>query len=197
MWKSALKPIYIAFGIGSFSSCSEFSVYGNAMSLLYGDDFNGKTDLLYDCVFYGLFRDCTELWHAANLVLPALNLTYACYRYMFSGCASLLSTPELPALYLADSCYYGMFSNCNQNLRATPELPALYLAEHCYYEMFDGCSKLNHITMLATDISAYGCLANWVDGVSSTGTFVKHPDMESLEAGVSGIPEGWTVEDWQ
>lgn len=197
LWKSALKPGDFAFGIGSFSSHSDFSVYGNVMSLLYGDDFNGKTDLMYDSVFYGLFRDCAELWHASNLVLPALNLTYACYRYMFSGCASLVSTPELPALYLAQSCYYGMFSNCNQNLRATPELPATALTDSCYYEMFDGCSKLNHITMLATDISANSCLANWVDGVSSTGTFVKNPNMDSLEAGVSGIPEGWTVADWQ
>ena len=197
LWKSALKPGDFAFGIGCFSSYSDFSVYGNVMSLLYGDDFKGKTDLMYDSVFYGLFRDCTELWYAANLVLPALNLTYACYRYMFSGCASLLSTPELPATTLTDSCYYGMFSNCNQNLRATPELPATALTDSCYYEMFDGCTHLNHITMLATDISADWCLFNWVRNVSSTGTFVKHPDMDSLPAGVSGIPEGWTVEDSQ
>lgn len=197
LWKSALKPGYFAFGIGCFSSYSDFSVYGNVMSLLYGDDFNGKTDLMYDRVFYGLFSGCTELWYADNLVLPALNLTYQCYRYMFKGCASLLSTPELPATTLAQSCYYGMFSNCNQNLKTAPELPATTLAEHCYYEMFDGCIHLNNITMLATDVSADYCLSNWVRNVSSTGTFVKHPDMESLETGVSGIPEGWTVEDCQ
>lgn len=197
LWKSALKPGDFAFGIGCFSSYSDFSVYGNVMSLLYGDDFKGKTDLMYDSVFYGLFRDCTELWYADNLVLPALNLTYQCYRYMFSGCASLLTTPELPATTLAQSCYYGMFGNCNQNLRATPELPATTLAESCYYNMFCGCTHLNNITMLATDISADLCLFNWVRDVSSTGTFVKHPDMTSLPTGISGIPEGWTVEDCQ
>jgi hypothetical protein len=47
--------------------------------------------------------------------------------------------------------------------------------------------------MLATDISASNCLTNWVSGVASTGTFVKHPDMTSLPSGVSGIPSGWTV----
>jgi hypothetical protein len=36
---------------------------------------------------------------------------------------------------------------------------------------------------------------NWVQGVSSTGTFVKHPDMISLPSGTSGIPSGWTVID--
>jgi hypothetical protein len=49
--------------------------------------------------------------------------------------------------------------------------------------------------MLATDISARDCLNSWVDGVSSTGIFVKHPDMTSLPTGSSGIPNGWTVED--
>jgi hypothetical protein len=59
--------------------------------------------------------------------------------------------------------------------------------------MFYGCSNLNSIVMLATGISASNCLKNWVSGVSSTGTFVKHKDMTSLPSGNSGIPSGWTV----
>jgi hypothetical protein len=50
--------------------------------------------------------------------------------------------------------------------------------------------------MLATDVSASDCLYEWVFGVASSGTFVKHPDMTSLPSGVSGIPNGWTVEDY-
>ena len=49
--------------------------------------------------------------------------------------------------------------------------------------------------MLATNISATGCLSNWVNGVASTGTFVKNPSMTSLPTGTSGIPSGWTVVD--
>jgi hypothetical protein len=49
--------------------------------------------------------------------------------------------------------------------------------------------------MLATDISASRCLTNWVSSVSSTGTFVKSPEMTSLPTGESGIPSGWTVVD--
>ena len=49
--------------------------------------------------------------------------------------------------------------------------------------------------MLATDISASSCLANWVSGVASTGTFTKATSMTSLPTGVSGIPSGWTVVD--
>ena len=47
--------------------------------------------------------------------------------------------------------------------------------------------------MLATDISATACLTNWVNNVSSSGTFVKNHIMTTLPTGINGIPTGWTV----
>jgi hypothetical protein len=61
--------------------------------------------------------------------------------------------------------------------------------------MFYGCNKLNYIKMLATDISARYCLTKWVNGVATTGTFIKASSMTSLPSGVNGIPSGWTVEN--
>jgi hypothetical protein len=87
-----------------------------------------------------------------------------------------------------------MFSGCT-SLTTSPELHATTLADACYYRMFYGCSKLNIILMLATDISAINCLNNWVDGVASSGTFVKNSDMTSLQTGSSGIPSGWEVKN--
>ena len=37
------------------------------------------------------------------------------------------------------------------------------------------------------------CFVYWVQGVSSTGTFVKNKDATWDVTGVNGIPEGWTV----
>jgi hypothetical protein len=85
-----------------------------------------------------------------------------------------------------------MFNGCT-GLTTAPDLPATTLATSCYESMFYTCKKLNYIKMLATDISANRCLLNWVIGVSSTGTFVKNPAMNSLPTGTSGIPSGWTV----
>lgn len=65
----------------------------------------------------------------------------------------------------------------------------------CYSGMFYDCLNLNNITMLATDISAESCLNDWVKNVADTGTFIKHPDMTSLPAGINGIPSDWTVQD--
>ena len=61
--------------------------------------------------------------------------------------------------------------------------------------MFYGCTKLNHITCLAINKSAYRCTTDWVSGVSSTGTFFKHPNMNGWSTGASYIPSGWTVVD--
>ena len=166
MFKATLIP-QDSSGMGTFSSTGKFTTQGNVMSLLYGDDFIGKKDLTgKDYTFYNLFNSCTGLTNAKNLCLPATTLTNNCYSGMFNGCTSLTIAPELPATTLTNNCYSGMFN---------------------------GCTNLNYIKMLATDISATDCLYNWVIEVSSTGTFVKHPNMASLSIGTSGIPTGWTV----
>jgi hypothetical protein len=70
------------------------------------------------------------------------------------------------------------------------------LKKYCYYNMFYGCTSLNHIVCLATNISASNCTTDWVNGVASTGTFVKDHNMTSWTTGNSGIPTGWAVEDY-
>ena len=126
--------------------------------------------------------------------LPVITLTTQCYSYMFEGCTSLTTAPALPATTLADSCYAYMFNGCT-SLATAPVLPATTLADYCYQNMFRDCTSLNYIKCLATDISASNCTGSWVDGVASTGTFVKASSMTSWTTGTSGIPEGWTAQD--
>ena len=143
----------------------------------------------YGRMFYG----CTSLTQAPEL--PATNLTEFCYEAMFENCTKLTQAPSLPASTLTVGCYYHMFTGCT-SLTQAPKLPAATLADMCYYEMFYGCKQLNSITMLATDITAHDCLYYWVEGVASEGTFVKAKEMLAYW-GVSGIPFGWTVEDYE
>jgi hypothetical protein len=139
-----------------------------------------------------MFHDCTSLTTAP--ALPATTLASDCYDSMFDSCTSLTTAPELPATTLANNCYYGMFQKCT-NLTTAPVLPATKLIRWCYRIMFYDCNKLNKITMLATDISASGCLNGWVKGVASSGTFVKNASMTTLPSGGNGIPHGWTVQN--
>ena len=194
MWKGELDSDY-NYGVGHFSSTGNFSIKGNIMSILYGDNFVGEKSLENKySVFNGLFKNNTKLISADNLFLPATTLEQNCYMFMFQGCTNLTSAPELPATTLVYQCYNYMFSNCT-SLTTAPVLPATILETACYRGMFYGCTSLNHIKCLATDKTASDCTYSWLYNVSSTGTFVKNASMSSWPSGSSGIPSNWTVQN--
>lgn len=147
-----------------------------------------------------MFSGCTSLVDASKLSLSKTVLTAATlngqvsgiYYGMFQGCTNLEYPPKLPATTLSPDCYENMFINCRK-MKTAPDLKAGKLENFSYKQMFSGCTALNHIKMIATNISASSCLANWVVGVSSSGTFIKHPNT-NLNTGTSGIPSGWSVE---
>ncbi len=184
-------------GIGTFYVSKTYNVKGNIMSLLHGDDFVGKVSLSDKAgVFTRLFMPYNKsnpLIDAGNLILPATILASGCYAYMFNANNLLTTAPKLPATTLISGCYMYMFRACSSLITA-PELHATTLANYCYHEMFYYCTSLNYIKMLATDISANGCLTDWIKNVSSTGTFVKSTSAD-IPTGTSGIPEGWTVQN--
>ena len=143
----------------------------------------------YQSMFYG----CYNLTTAP--ALPATTLTENCYIGMFESCSSLTTAPALPATTMSESAYTSMFAGCT-SLTTAPELPATTLANSCYKWMFNGCTSLNYIKCLATNISASQCTTDWVLGVqTSSGTFVKNPNMSSWTTDTSGIPTNWTVQD--
>lgn len=137
--------------------------YGNVMSLIYGDDFLGKSEVPNGTFRY-LFDGWTNLMDVSNLILPGETLGQACYDKMFRGCVNIEKAPYLPAERIGDGAYSVMFS---------------------------GCTALNYIKCLATNPSNTRT-PNWVAGVSPTGTFVKKAGV-NWSTGVNGIPSGWTV----
>ena len=172
-----------------------FNVYGNIMSLVYGDNFIGQTALTGTFNFAGMFNRCYTVISAKNLVLPAMALTSSCYRAMFSHAHELTEMPDLPATTLADNCYSYAFEQTN--ITKTCVLPAEALPTSGYFAMFIMCSGLSEITCLATSTAATACTRNWVSGVAETGTFYKNPAMAGWGLNsVNGIPSGWTHSDY-
>ena len=156
------------YGYTCISAADDFSIGGNIMSLLYGDNFRGQTTIPTPtdsdggpAAFYGLFHGALKLKSINNLVLPATTLTKYCYHMMFDRCKGLTSIPSnlLPATTLTHGCYDSMFSFCT-GLTSIPStlLHSTTLASSCYNGMFSGCSGLTSIpsnllpaTTLATD----------------------------------------------
>ena len=150
------------------------------------------TSLASSC-YYGMFWGCKSLTIAP--LLPATTLANNCYEYMFAGCTSLSSAPTLPATTLANYCYAYMFQGCT-GITSAPELLASTLVSNCYNQMFNNCTNLNYVKCLATVLSndEAKCTYKWLDGVASSGTFIKASDADWSTV-TYGIPSGWTVQN--
>ena len=149
-----------------------YSVQGNAMSIYNSTGFTGITEF-EDSSHHikELFRNCTGLTTAENLILPVTSLTIGCYESMFEGCTSLTTAPELPALEAVATCYQRMFS---------------------------GCTSLNYIKCMLEDPQSSvsnSAFFQWVDSVASTGTFVKNVNATWSQGGSSqdDVPANWTI----
>jgi len=163
-------------------------VEGNAMTLL---DWETPPTKMPSRGFKNLFIGAAALRNVSSEFLPATILDTQCYYCMFNGCTNLKTPPELPAKTVGTSCYEGMFMDCTSLIKA-PYLPAKILrgVNYCYRYMFRGCSNLNEIHCDAENI-VVTVLANWVEGVASTGDFYGK-EIANWTDGVSGIPSGWT-----
>ncbi len=144
------------------------SLKGNVMSLIGGDNFSSLTAIPCDYCFYGLFcpnppskfsttgtyhstSSSTCLYHAKDMVLPAMELKPYCYAYMFAYNTGLYDSPVLPALVMQPYCYAHMFEYCMNNFCSQtaynsgtrlPNLPSQQLAEGCYAFMFNMCPSI-------------------------------------------------------
>lgn len=169
--------------------CYESMFYG-CTSLTKAPDLPATT-LASNC-YKNMFSNCDGLIEAMDII-PATILVSDCYNSMFYKCTSLTKAPQLPATTLASNCYSLMFSGCT-SLENAPVLPAAKLVTSCYGSMFSGCSKLNYVKALFTDNTASRCTSSWLNGVASSGTFVKNAAATWNVVGASGVPEGWTVQ---
>ena len=145
--------------------------------------------------FKQTFYNCKSLTKCTSSLKPKL-LYSSSYNQMFKGCTSLIKAPEIQATHHDASGNYHMgqmFSGCT-SLTSSPSLEIQTLGKQGYYQLFYGCKNLNKIKMLATDVSATGCLSSWVNGVASAGTFIKSSTATWDINGVDGIPSGWTVQ---
>ena len=153
------------------------------MSLIYGEDFKGKTvfpsgstfnfcSMFYDMI--GLTSNTnTELEDVDGLVMLATTLTESCYESMFQGCTNLITAPFLPATAGATNCYKNMYN---------------------------GCTNLTTVKSSLVAPSA-SFTDDWLSGVASTGSFFYSKSAKdsggntTWPSGTSGIPSGWAAYD--
>lgn len=187
MWKRTLSSYGDGGNIATFGSEGRFNIQGNTMSLIYGDNFVGETNL-HNLSFQQAFA-YSNVVDAENLILPATALTNSCYSSMFEGCASLITVPVLPATTLTESCYRAMFAHCT-SLTTAPTLPAEALADGCYTSMFYGCTSLTTAPVLPSTTLAGYCYRYMFNGCTSLATAPALPATTLTEECYSGMFAG-------
>lgn len=174
-----------------FGGTAKTNVYGNILSLCYGDNFIGQTTLTGSWNFHYLFYNYSNFISGENLILPLTSSGSDCYNGMFYGCSGLIIAPSLNS-YVGQGTHSQMFMNCSSLTTAPVLLNSGTVPVYGYYEMFRGCSSLNYIEVYATGRNYNNSTTNWVYGVSESGTFKCYDNV--WPTGTSGIPSNWTVE---
>lgn len=177
---------------------ASFNLYGNLLSLFWGDSFIGKTDWPWrvnngslGLGAYALFEE-TNVVDASNLILPVLNLyisgSSGCYFYggLFRNCTSLIYPPAvLPATTIGPYAYHQMFQGCT-SLTTMPNMESIQdttaNGRAAYMGMFDGCTALQYNTQQTIHINkaTYQGCQNMFKNCSS---IVNAPDIEVYELG--------------
>ena len=138
---------------------------GNIDNLLdYTTVESGNHPTMANNCYKYMFQGCTSLISAPEL--PTTTLSKSCYSSMFDGCTALTQAPALPATTLADYCYNSMFQGCT-SLISAPELPATTLADYCYNSMFDGCTALTQAPALPATTLSKSCYSFMFRGCTS------------------------------
>ena len=193
-----------------------FNVGGNIASLV------NYSETMTDGCFKRLFQGNTKLLNAKDLILPFDEVKSNSYSEMFDSCTSLETAPILPATIIGFAGYHnmfkgtkitqapeikhittfkstnnleGMFYNCTL-LDTAPELPNITLTNLCYEYLFRGCNKLKSIKWDYNFAPNSTYCDYWVSGVASSGTFYRTDESWTPSYGTSGVPTGWTVEQY-
>lgn len=147
-----------------------FVVYGNIRSLISGDDFATSSTQPGYRAFRQMFRYfSSSLQKCSSLYLPSGSANSdVCYG-MFEGNTVITKAPQINFTSLNSTSGAGSLDT-----------------------MFYNCSKLNMIKVKFTNWYSGKATANWVYGVSGSGTFYK-PSGLGTNRGVNYIPNNWTV----
>jgi hypothetical protein len=177
------------------------NAFYNCYSITSGfGELNLTDEIISEKAFYCCYYNCSSLIENIPTVFPNTQLSTSCFAYMFYGCSSLSSAPELPATKLGDNCYSSLFYGCT-SLTQAPVLKASVLNTGCYLNMFNGCTSLTSITVNfdsfilideATQQQSYPT-TDWLTNVASNGTFTYYSDLEIPERNGTFVPENWEI----
>ena len=149
-------------GIGTFTSTGKCNLSGNALSLVYGDDFENhdtlpNVDGILACLFSNLeANEQCKIVDAYNFKLTSPTVPAYGYSYMFYRNGNMVVAPDVKAETVGDYGCLDMFAICS-NLVIAPKLTAVNLGVNAYNEMFAYCTRMIASPELPATNLGVGC----------------------------------------
>lgn len=180
----------------SFRATGDISVSGNINSLLSMGSFYPITREYYPSFsFYRLFIN-GQVVSAKNLYFGSIPLKENAMNSMFRANARLVDVPDLSGISGVERMgMYMAFAGCpiqkGANLRNIRTV-----GDRGLQSIYENCSYLSEA--YAPSVSSWNTsnMNNWLNGVSATGVVFK-PSTLTIPTGLkSGVPTGWTTEDY-
>lgn len=140
----------------------EVNLYGDILSLEYGDSFaeNDTANAIF-ALYNGesLFKKGAggDIKSISGVTMPSKINQDNAFERLFAGFGFTdANSLSLPATSLTRYCYAGMFAGCSA-ITAAPYLPATVLSEGCYKSMFSGCTSFSTVPQLPATTLADSC----------------------------------------
>lgn len=155
---------------------------------------------LYNSSYNGMFRGATNLVNGPKL-LPALDVPTDAYSSMFEGCVKLTEGPEIVATTVSGDTALNRMFCMNRNSKVTAAMtksPVLRITNplaysNVYQQLFCGNGNITEVTILAQATNL--TFSNWLN-YTNTGGVIKTLSGTTFSSGVSGLPSGWTTQEY-
>ena len=184
----------------------------NLSKYCYGDMFRSCVNLfevpelpaqtLKDYCYSFMFAGCTGLTKTGDILWT--NTANRCCEYMFCMCTGLTDISDTifsDNVNLASGCYQGMFQDCT-NISSVRILKKVLpdSADSCFGRLFAGCSALSEIIYFCDKLgedtnTGINHTYQWVQNVSSTGTWYNANQQNFTNMSDSEIPNGWLIKE--
>lgn len=171
------------------------NMYRGCTSLTTGSDLSSVTSVVYSG-FGNMYYGCTSLTTPSNLSSLSSIGDGGC-GYMYNGCTSLTTGSNLSSVTSINSygCSY-MYNGCTSLTTGSDLSNVTSIGNSGCSCMYQGCGSLTEAT--APNISDWNTsnFNSWLYNVAHTGVVRKPAGLTIPTGNTSGIPTGWTTEDY-
>ena len=177
-------------GESGFDSCFE-----TCTSLTTAPDFSNVTSA-GNRAFSHCFVGCTSLTTAPDFSKVTTVGKYA-FNYCFMDCTSLTTAPDFSKVTtVGQQGFYYCFMGCTSLTTAPDFSNVTSIGSNGFKGCYENCSSLNLVT--APNITEWNptTFTDWLNYVASTGVVRKPAKLTIPTDSDSGIPKGWTTEDY-